>query len=137
MKPHVSAITLAVKDVAKAKQFYHDGLGWPTVQDYPQWVAFNLGDGSSILGLFSAKALAAEAGVAEDGAGCRGVTLSYLVRDEQAVDRVMGEAAKAGAKVVKPAQKAQWGGYYGYFADPDGYLWKVASGGGDQPFNAE
>ena len=137
MKPHVSAITLGVKDIAKAKQFYHDGLGWPTVQDYPHWVAFNLGDGSSILGLFSSNALAAEAGVAEDNAACRGVTLSYLVRDEQTVDRVMAEAAKAGAKIVRAAQKAQWGGYYGYFADPDGYLWKVAGGAGDRPFNAE
>jgi catechol 2,3-dioxygenase-like lactoylglutathione lyase family enzyme len=137
MKPHVSAITLGVKDVAKAKQFYGDGLGWPIVQDYGQWVAFALGDGSSILGLFSLTALAAEAGVGEDGTGFRGVTLSYIVRDEKAVDRVMAEAVKAGAKIVRAAEKAQWGGYYGYFADPDGYLWKVAGGGPEQPFNAE
>src|SRR6476646_4488203 len=117
MKPHVSAITLGVKDVAKAKQFYHDGLGWPMVQDYGQWVAFGLGDGSSILGLISWQALANEAGVGEDGTGFRGVTLSYVVRDEKAVDRVMAEAVKAGAKVVRAAEKAQWSGYYGYFAD--------------------
>ena len=137
MKPHVSAITLGVKDVAKAKQFYHDGLGWPTLQDYGEWVAFGLDGGSSMLGVISWKALAAEAGVDDSGTGFRGVTLSYTVLDEKAVDRVMAEAAKAGAKIVKPAQKAQWGGYFGYFADPDGYLWKVAGGGGDQPFNAE
>jgi catechol 2,3-dioxygenase-like lactoylglutathione lyase family enzyme len=137
MKPHVSAITLGVKDVAKAKQFYHDGLGWPTLQDYGEWVAFGLDGGSSMLGIISRKTLAGEAGVAEDGSGFRGVTLSYTVRDEQTVERVMAEAEKAGAKIVKPAQKAQWGGYFGYFADPDGYLWKVAGGGGDQPFNAE
>lgn len=137
MKPHVSAITLGVNDVAKAKQFYHDGLGWPTVQDYGEWVAFGLGDGSSMLGIIARKSLAAEAGVGENGTGFRGVTLSYTVLDEKTVDRVMAEAEKAGAKIVKPAQKAQWGGYFGYFADPDGYLWKVAGGGGDQPFNAE
>jgi hypothetical protein len=65
------------------------------------------------------------------------VTLSYIVRDEKAVDRVMAEAVKAGAKIVRAAERAQWGGYFGYFADPDGYLWKVAGGGGEQPFNAE
>jgi len=127
MKPHVSAITLGVKDVAKAKQFYHDGLGWPMVQDYGQWVAFGLGDGSSILGLISWQALANEAGVGEDGTGFRGMTLSYIVRDDKSVDRVMAEAVKAGAKIVRAAQKAQWGGYFGYFADPDGNLWKVAT----------
>ena len=137
MKPHVSAITLGVKDVARAKQFYHDGLGWPTLQDYGQWVSFAINGGSSMLGLFSSKALAADAGVSEAGDGSRGVTLSYLVRDQKAVDRVMAEAEQAGAKIVRRAQAAQWGGYEGYFADPDGYLWKVAGGGGDQPANAE
>jgi uncharacterized glyoxalase superfamily protein PhnB len=100
-------------------------------------VAFSLGDGSSILGLSPLAALAVEAGVGEDGSGFRGVTLSYIVRDEKAVDRVMAEAVKAGAKIVRAAEKAQWGGYFGYFADPDGYLWKVAGGGPEQPFNAE
>ena len=137
MKPHVSAITLGVKDVAKAKQFYHDGLGWPTLQDYGQWVSFALDGGSTMLGIFSWSALAADAGVSEAGNGFRGVTLSYLVRDEKTVDRVMAEAEKAGATIVKKPKAAQWGGYEGYFADPDGYLWKVAGGGGDQPFNAE
>lgn len=136
MKPHVSAITLGVKDIANAKQFYHAGLGWPTLQDYPQWVSFSLNGGTSILGLYSHKGLAADAGVAETGSGFGGVTLSYLVRDNATVDRVMAEAERAGAKIVKPAQSSQWAGYFGYFADPDGYLWKVASGDG-QPHFAE
>ncbi len=136
MKPHVSAITLGVQDVAKAKQFYHAGLGWPTLQDYPQWVSFSLNDGASMLGLSPLGLLAADAGVPNAPGEFRGVTLSYLVRDEKAVDRVMAEAEKAGGKIVREAQTAKYGGYFGFFADPDGYLWKVATGA-DQSHNAE
>jgi uncharacterized protein len=136
MKPHVSAITLGVKDIAKAKQFYHDGLGWPTLQDYPQWVSFNLNDGASMLGLSPESLLTGDAGIQELGSGFRGVTLSYLVRDDNAVDRVMGEAESAGGTIVRKPQAAKYGGYFGYFADPDGYLWKVATGS-DQTHNAE
>ncbi len=136
MKPHLSAISLGVKDVAKAKQFYHDGLGWPTLQDYPQWVSFNLNDGATMLGLSPLGGLAHDAGVPETGSGFRGVTLSYLVSDQASVDRVMAEAEKAGGTIVRKGQAAQYGGYFGYFADPDGYLWKVATGA-DQRHNAE
>jgi uncharacterized protein len=136
MKPHVSVITLGVKDMNKAKQFYNEGLGWPVLQDYEQWVSFSLGDGSSALGLYTWDALAADAGVPADGDGFRGVTLSYIVGTEERVGEVLGEAEKAGATIVKPVEQA-WGGAFGYFADPDGYLWKVATGNGPQPFAAE
>ena len=63
---------------------------------------------------------------AKEGNGFRGVTLAYVVRAEDRVDAVLAEAAGAGAEIVKPAQPASWGGYSGYFADPDGYLWEVA-----------
>lgn len=69
-----------------------------------------------------------------EGNGFRGVTLSYLVRSEDRVAEVLAEAERAGGKIVKPAERAQWGGSSGYFTDPDGYLWKVASGSGQQPF---
>ena len=134
MKPHVSAITLGVKDLDKAKRFYGKGLGWPAAQDYPQWVAFGINGGGSLLGLFAWDSLAADAGVPADGSGFRGVTLSYLVRSEDRVAAVLAEEEKAGGKIVKPAERSPWGGSSGYFADPDGYLWKVASGSGDQPF---
>ena len=134
MNPHVSVITLGVKDLAKAKQFYGKGLGWIAYQDYPQWVAFSINNGSSGLGLLAWDALAADAGVPADGNGFRGVTLSYLVRSEERVAQVLAEAERAGGKIVKAAERAQWGGSIGFFADPDGYLWKVASGTGQQPF---
>jgi uncharacterized protein len=134
MNPHVSVITLGVKDLNRAKEFYGKGLGWPIQQDYPQWVSFSLNGGSSALGLYSWDALAGDAGVSASGSGFRGVTLSYLVRTEERVAEVLAEAVTAGGKIAKPAERAQWGGSSGYFTDPDGYLWKVASGTGQQPF---
>jgi catechol 2,3-dioxygenase-like lactoylglutathione lyase family enzyme len=134
MNPHVSAITLGVSDFERAKQFYGEGLGWPMLEEYPGWVSFRMGDGSSALGLLSLDALADDVGVAADGRGFRGVVFSYLVRSEERVDEVMAEAERAGATVVKPAKAAPWGGASGHFADPDGYLWKVASGKEGQPF---
>jgi len=137
MKPHVSAITLGVGDLDRARAFYADGLGWPVVQDYPGWVAFGLGDGSSVLGLYAWDALADEAGVSPEGSGFRGFALSYVVSAPERVDAVLGEAVAAGGTIGRPAEDAQWGGRFGYFADPDGYLWKVAAGDGKEPFKAE
>jgi catechol 2,3-dioxygenase-like lactoylglutathione lyase family enzyme len=137
MKPHVSAITLGVKDLGRAKQFYGEGLGWAVDQDYPEWVSFSLGDGSSALGLYAWDALAADAGVPSDGNGFRGVTLSYIVSSQERVDEILAEAKSAGGDIVKPAQAGSWGGYLGYFADPDGYLWKVGLAEGEQSFVAE
>jgi catechol 2,3-dioxygenase-like lactoylglutathione lyase family enzyme len=135
MNPHVSAITLGVRDLARAKQFYGEGLGWPIEQDYPQWVSFKMGEGSSMVGLYPWEALAGDAGLPADGSGFRGVTLSYIVRSEDRVAEVLAEAERAGATIVKPAERSQWGGASGFFADPDGFLWKVASGGGWAPFS--
>jgi uncharacterized protein len=137
MKAHISGITLGVRDTDRAKQFYKEGLGWPVLQDYGQWVSFALDDGSSSLGLYQREALAADAGVPADGSGFAGVTFSYLVRQEKRVDEVLAEAEKAGGSIVRPAEQSQWGGYYGVFADPDGYLWKVASGGEENSTYAE
>ena|SRR5437867_8365181 len=134
MNPHVSVITLGVRDLEQAKQFYGKGLGWPIEQDYPQWVSFKLGDGSTWLGLYPWEALAGDAGAPADGNGFRGVTLSYLVRSDERVAAVLAEAEAAGATIVKPAEPSPWGGASGYFSDPEGYLWKVASGSGQQPF---
>jgi len=134
MNPHVSVITLGVKDLAKARQFYGKGLGWTAYQDYPQWVAFSINNGSSGLGLLAWDSLAGDAGVPAEGSGFRGVTLSYLVRSEERVAEVLADAERAGGNIVKAAERAQWGGSSGYFADPDGYLWKIASGSGQQPF---
>jgi catechol 2,3-dioxygenase-like lactoylglutathione lyase family enzyme len=137
MNPHVSVITLGVRDLNRAKQFYSEGLGWPIQQDYAEWVSFSLGNGSSLLGLYPWDALAADAGVASDGSGFRGFTLSYIVRSEERVDAVLAEAERAGGTIARPAQHSPWGGRFGYFTDPDGYLWKVAAGAGHPPFAAE
>ena len=87
-----------------------------------------------MVGLYPWEALAGDAGVAPEGTGFRGVTLSYIVRSEERVAEVMAEAERAGATIVKPAEKSQWGSSTGHFADPDGFLWKVASGSGQAPF---
>jgi predicted enzyme related to lactoylglutathione lyase len=137
MKPHVSVITLGVEDMDRAKKFYSEGLGWPIHQDYGEWVSFSLANGSSALGLYPRETLAADAGVAAQGTGFPGVTFSHIVRSDERVDEVLAEAERAGGSIVKPAESAQWGGYFGYFADPDGYLWKVATGAGGEPFAAE
>lgn len=135
MKPHVSVITLGVEDLDRAARFYRDGLGWPAHQEYPGWIALRLGGGAAVLGLMSVASLAADAGVpADGGSGFRGATFSYVVRSDDRVAEVLAEAEKAGAIIIKPAEQTPWGGCGGTFADPDGHVWKVASGTGDQPY---
>ena len=127
MNPQITAILIGVKDLNRAKRFYAEGLGCPTDKDYPQFVSFKLGDGSSEFGLYPREALAADAGVPPEGSGFSGVTFHFIVPSTKQVDEVIGQAERAGGKVVKAAENSQWGGYFGYFSDPDGYLWKVAS----------
>jgi catechol 2,3-dioxygenase-like lactoylglutathione lyase family enzyme len=76
MKPHISAITLGVRDVNRAREFYSTGLGWPIEQEQGEWVRFSLEDGKSALGLFPMEALAGDAGVPVEGSGFRGITFS-------------------------------------------------------------
>ena len=135
MKPHVAVITLGVRDLRRARKFYNEGLGWPIQQEDYNWVCFSLGDGSSALALYPWSALANDAKVSADGTGFRGVTLSHNVRSRERVDEVLAEAERAGGTVVKHAERASWGGYSGYFADTDGYLWEVATGATQLPFS--
>ncbi len=133
MQPHISAITLRVEDVDRAKRFYSD-LGWPVQEDYGIWVTFSINGSTAKLGLYSNETLAGDAEVDATRGGFADVTLSYVVRSGERVDTVLAEAERAGGKVIQPAQDAQWGGRSGHFADPDSHLWKVASGSGDQIF---
>ena len=126
MALQVTAIMLGVEDLARSKQFYAD-LGCAIQQDYPQFVSFSLGDGSSSLALYERGAAAADAGVSPDGSGFSGVSFHYIVDSQGAVDQAMTAAEAAGGSVVRAAAAAQWGGYFGYFSDPDGHLWKVAA----------
>jgi catechol 2,3-dioxygenase-like lactoylglutathione lyase family enzyme len=123
----VTAIMLGVEDLARSKKFYGEGLGCTINQDYPNFVSFSLGDGSSSLALYEREAAAQDAGVSAEGSGFRGVSFHYIVLSSEAVDEVMASATAAGGEVVRQAAGSQWGGYFGYFSDPDGHLWKVAS----------
>jgi catechol 2,3-dioxygenase-like lactoylglutathione lyase family enzyme len=135
VQPHVAVITLGVRDLARARRFYVDGLGWPVQQEDHNWVCFLLGDGSSALALYPWDELAEDARVSPDGSGFRGVTLAHNVRSKTRVDEVLAEAERAGGSLVKAAEPTAWGGYGGYFADPDGYLWEVATGATRLPFS--
>ncbi len=127
MAVKVTSIMLGVKDLDRAKKFYAEGLGCEISQDYPNFVNLNLGEGSSTLALYERTAAAADAGVSPEGSGFPGITFHYIVGDHATVDGTIKEAVAAGGSIVKKAEAAQWGGYYGVFADPDGYLWKIAS----------
>lgn len=121
----ISAVVLGVKDLNRAKKFYSEGLGCTIDQDHRGFVSLKLGDGSPKLGLYTRDSLAADAGVDAEGSGFRGVTFSCFLPTTEGVDEVLAKAERAGGKIVKSGQKAQWGGYSGHFSDPDGYLWKV------------
>ena len=127
MSLQVTTIMLAVADLARSRKFYAEGLGCALDQDYPQFIKLTLGDGSSSLALYPREAAAQDAGVSAEGSGFRGVSFHYIVSSPAGVDEVMGKAVAAGGGVVREAAAVQWG-YFGYFSDPDGYLWKVASG---------
>ena len=124
MKPRISMITLGVEDLEKSVKFYNEGLGFPKMDSPPEVAFFTLD--SSWLGLYSRNALADDAMVSPEGSGFSGFTLAHNVTSEAEVDQVIEQALSAGATLVKPAQKVFWGGYSGYFKDPDGHLWEIA-----------
>jgi catechol 2,3-dioxygenase-like lactoylglutathione lyase family enzyme len=129
MSPKVSTIMLGVRDLAGAKRFYAEGLGAEVEQDFPNFVALSLGAGSSALALYEWDAAAEDAGVPSEGSGFRGVSFHHITDTREEVDEVIAKAEVAGASVVRKPEAAPWGGYSGYFADLDGYLWKVATSG--------
>jgi uncharacterized protein len=124
MKPRISMITLGVTDLTRSIGFYEKGLGLPRMESPPEVAFFTLN--GTWLGLFGREALAEDAGVPAAGSGFTGVTLAHNVNSEAAVDALVQQAVAAGATLVKAPQKVVWGGYSGYFADPDGHLWEIA-----------
>ena len=125
MEPRISIITLGVTDLQRSVEFYRDGLGLPLVDENTESIAFFQNRGTW-LALYLREALAEDVGIATEGSGFSGVTLAHNVCTREEVDAVLDEAVTAGAKLVKPAQNTFWGGYSGYFADPEGYLWEIA-----------
>ncbi|PSJ65692.1 VOC family protein [Kumtagia ephedrae] len=122
MEPRISIITIAVEDLDREAAFYEAmGLTRHRIQD---GVAF-FQMGGAILGLFPRTSAEDDAGI-HFGSGVPKVYLAYNTRSDAEVDAVLAEAEKAGGKIVKPAGRAFWGGWYGYFADPEGNLWEVA-----------
>ena len=124
MKPRISMITLGVNDLAKSVEFYEKGLGLPKMESPPGVAFFPLN--GSWLSLYSRAALAEDAMVSVEGGGFEGFTLAHNLSSEADVDALIAQAVAAGATLVKPAQKVFWGGYSGYFKDPDGHLWEIA-----------
>ena len=124
MQARISMITLGVRDLEAAIQFYEKGLGFPRLESPPEVAFFTLN--GTWLGLYSRTALAADATVSPEGEGFEAFTLAHNVNSEKEVDAVVTQAVNAGATLVKPPQKVFWGGYSGYFKDLDGHLWEVA-----------
>lgn len=126
MKPRVSLITLGVDDLARARRFYEAGLGWTVSGAGNEHVVFIQLAGGTALGLFSRKALAEDAHLSDAGSGFSGITLAQNLESKEAVDAAMKKAVAAGAKLLKKPEDVFWGGYSGYFADPEGHIWELA-----------
>jgi catechol 2,3-dioxygenase-like lactoylglutathione lyase family enzyme len=124
MEPRISIITLGVGDLQRAIRFYRDGLGLPADTSYPNVAFFRLR--GTWLSLYPRDELAKDAQVPAEGSGFHGFALAHNVASRALVDETLAQAVSAGAKLLKPAQDAFWGGYSGYFADPDGFAWEVA-----------
>jgi len=130
MEQRLSIVTLGVNDLSRAKQFYLNGLGWTEVDQPSAEVCF-IQLTSIVLGLYGWDALAADMGLerprpTSDYPKFRGTSLAYNTQSEAQTDEVMEVAVSAGATLIKKPQPVFWGGYSGYFADPDGHAWEVA-----------
>ncbi|QAU36156.1 VOC family protein [Janthinobacterium sp. 17J80-10] len=131
MKPRISLLTLGVDDLERSLRFYRDGLGLVTqgkigTEFEDGAVAFFDLQAQLKLALYPRKSLLKEAGLPLTARGAPGLSIAHNVSSKSEVDAVMLQAANAGAAIIKPAQDTFWGGYAGYFQDPDGHLWEVA-----------
>lgn len=123
MEQRISLITLGAKDLEAEAAFY-EALGWSRVESQDGVIAFDLL--GQTLGLYPLAALAEDIGVDLDTLGHGAATLGHNVNSREEVDAVMGKVEAAGGKILKPATEVFWGGYHGYFSDPEGHIWEVA-----------
>lgn len=134
MHPHITLLTLAVDDLERALRFYRDGLGLPTKgivgTEFPHGAVafFELQPGLK-LAVWPRESLSHDTGIPMGQRSSTEFTIGHNVGSREEVDALMAQAATAGATIVKPAGAAFWGGYSGYFQDPDGHVWEVAWGG--------
>ena len=124
MKPHITIITLGVDDLQRSIDFYQNGLRLPRKDESDSIAFFEMS--GTMLALYPRDALAEDITISPEGTGFQGFTLAHNVDSPEEVDRTLAEAVAAGAELVKPGQNAFWGGYSGYFKDPDGFYWEVA-----------
>ena len=124
MEQRISLVTLGVNDLATSRRFYVDGLGWKPAYEDKEIIFFQAG--GMILSLFLRDHLASDCDVDPKAFGRAAMALAYNVRAKSEVDPLLKRAQDAGATILKPAREASWGGYSGYFADPDGFAWEVA-----------
>lgn len=124
MEQRMSIVTLGVQDLERSREFY-ERLGWRRSMTQSAGIAF-FQMGGIALALYPRQELAKDANTDAQGQGFPSFSMAYNGRTRAEVDRVLAEAQAAGATLLKPAQEAFWGGYSGYFADPDGFLWEVA-----------
>lgn len=129
MDPRISIITFGVRDLAKSVAFYRDGLGWPTGFEAGQGIAFFKMTGT-VFALYPIDEMARELPDPDFRplAGSGGIVTAHNVHTREEVDAIIALAEKAGGTIKKQASETFWGGYSGYFADPDGYLWEIAHG---------
>lgn len=124
MEPRISFVTLGVTDLPRAIRFYEEALGLPRIETPPEVAFFEMG--RTWLALYPRHLLAQDADVDPIGVGFPGFSLAHNVGSAAEVDALLAEAAAGGATIVRSARTADWGGYTGYFADPDGFLWEIA-----------
>lgn len=130
MRPGFTILTLGVDDVERSFKFYHDGLGFPSQGiigrefEHGEAAFFDLPHGMK-LGLYARENLAWDSKVMKQPSSATEFSIGYLAKNKEEVDSIMAFAKKAGAKITKPGQQTFWGGYAGYFQDPDGHLWEI------------
>lgn len=126
MDPRISFVTLAVRDLAATRRFYVAGLGWEPALDVPDEVIMIRAGQHLVLSLWDRSAFEAEVGPIVEGDGVAPITLAHNVATRALVDEVLDTARRAGADPVSQPREREWGGYTGYFGDPDGYRWEIA-----------
>ena len=126
MEQHINYITLGVADLAESRRFYRDVFGWQETANSNENIAFFQAGNALLLALFGKAALARDAQIPEQSSGFPRFTLAHNVGSEAEVDALFAGFAAKNANIIKAPQKVFWGGYSGYLADPDGFLWEIA-----------